>query len=124
MAERRPHQHHGGHACLRADQAGRAEHRVADQPADGNRDQRVAQGERRHEERPRDEHQQADAEASPERGRVEEAEHAQALGHGLDAPRRRLRIDCHPTPFAGITRIRFSGVISAPRVRSTPVSAL
>jgi hypothetical protein len=43
LSERRPHQHHRGHARVGADQRGYAEHRVADQAADEDREERLRQ---------------------------------------------------------------------------------
>ena len=54
-------------------------------PSD-DRDDGLGQRERRHEVRPRHEHEQRDAEVAPEESVVEEPEHAQALGHRFDSP--------------------------------------
>ena len=47
---------------------------------------------RGHEDRPGDDDQQADGEVRPEQAGVEEAEDAEAVGHGLDAPGGRLGV--------------------------------
>jgi len=118
LPERCALQHHRGHTCVGADQRGDAEHRVAEQAADHGREQRLPKGQaevgRRHE------HEERDAEVRPEQQRVECPEHAQALRHGLDSPRRR----CvgHVTPFAGTSRIRFCGCDLSRVERGTPVS--
>ena len=43
-----------------------------------------------------------------------DAEHAQALRDGLDAPGRRV-VRCHSAPFAGMTRSRFDGCDLSPQ---------
>ena len=60
--------------------------RVADETADEGCRERVL--EREVEVRGQNEDEQRDAEAEPEEVRVEEAEHPQALRHGLDSPTR------------------------------------
>ena len=65
---------------------GRPDHRVPDQAADENRQERVAERQGGDEERADDEHEQRDAEVPPERELVEEAERAEALRDGVDAP--------------------------------------
>ena len=113
LSERRPHQHHRRHARVGADQRGDAEHGVADEPPEDDREKRLRQRERRHEVRPRDEHQQRDAEVAPEEALVDEAEHAQPRRDRLDPPGGRVVHRCVAPPFAGITRIRSAGVFSA-----------
>ena len=71
----------GTRACAPMSPADR-EHQVPDQAADGDRDERGGKGERRHEDRPRDDDEQRDAEVAPEEREVEAAEHAQPLGNG------------------------------------------
>ena len=85
-AERRPHQHHRRYARVGADHRGDAEHRVADETAEDDREEGLRQRECGHEVRPCDEHEQRDTEAAPEETLVEEAEHAQPLGHRRDSP--------------------------------------
>ncbi len=64
LAERRAVQRHRRHARLGSDQRGGAEHRVADQPADDCREQRLLQ--RQPEIARGDEHEQRDAQVGPE----------------------------------------------------------
>ena len=73
--------------------------------ADEDREQRLAERERRHEQRADDEHEQRDAEVPQSSVWSTRLEHSQPLRHRLDAPTRRF--SCHSPPFAGMTRIRF-----------------
>jgi hypothetical protein len=111
-------QHHRRHACVGADQGREAEQRVADQPADERRRQRVPQ--REVEVRWEDEDQQRDPEVDPQQRRVDEAENPEPLGHRLDSPVGCLH-RCVDPPFAGANRIRFDGCdlspLGAPRCR-------
>ena len=103
LPERSPLEHHRRHAPVRADQRSQREHRVPDQPADERRRERVLQ--RQVEVGRQHEHEQRDAEVDPEQRRVDEAEHAKPLRHGLDSPGWRF----HTAPFAGPNQIRFDG---------------
>ena len=69
-------QNHRRHARVRPDQARRPDHRVPDQAADENRQERVAERQGGDEERADDENQQRDAKVPPERELVEKAERA------------------------------------------------
>ena len=89
-SERSAHQHHGGHAGLRADRGRGGEHRLPDRTADRDRDQRIGERQRRDEIRARDEDEQRDAEIAPEQAGVEKAEHAQPPGHRIDSPGRAI----------------------------------
>ena len=118
-AERRPQEHHRRHARLRADRCGEAEQRVAEYPADEDREQRFGQRERGDEERARDEHEQAQTEAAPQHPVLERAERPQPVRDRTDAPGRCTV--AHLPPFAGMTRIRFNGCDLSRAARDTPV---
>ena len=69
------------------------EQQVADERSRDDRTKRLGQRERepevarrQDEERARDDHEQRDGQVRPEQEAVEDAEHAQPLGYGLDAP--------------------------------------
>ena len=85
-AERGAEQDHRRDPGIRPDQPGRPDHRVPDQAADENRQERIAERQGGDEERADDEDEQRDAEVPPERQLVEEPEGAEALRDGVDAP--------------------------------------
>ena len=85
-AEGRTQEHHAGHAGIRADERGEREQRVPDERSDENREKRVAQRERRHEQRADDDHEQRHRQVPPQERRVEPAQDLQPRGDGVDAP--------------------------------------
>ena len=85
-AERGAEQDHRRDPGIRPDQACRPDHRVPDQAADENREERIAERQGGDEKRADDEDEQRDAEVPPERQLVEEPEDAEALRDRVDAP--------------------------------------
>ena len=86
LAERRAHERHPRDARVGADHPGDREHRVSDQTADDDRDERGGQRQRGHEHRSGHDDEERDPEVPPEKAGLEPAQHPQARRHGLDAP--------------------------------------
>ncbi len=116
LPERRAEDDHPRHARVGADRAGDPEQQVPDERGRDDRDERRAEREAEpevavDEHGARDDHEQAYGEAAPEQEEVDEPEHAQALGHRLDAPARCPVV--HRLPPPALPGSGSSGVISA-----------
>ena len=91
--EHRPEQDHAGNALPRAGEADERERNGADQAPDGDREERLPQAERRHQQRAGDHDEQADRQIAPEDPEVEARQLPQRGMDGADAPCRRLALE-------------------------------
>ena len=86
LAERRAHERHPRDACVGPDHPGDREHRVPDQAAHDDCDERGGQGQRRHEDRSGHDDEERDSEIPPQKAGLEPTQHPEARRHRLDAP--------------------------------------
>ena len=86
LSERSAHQRHARHARVGADHPGDGDHRIPDDAADDDRDERCGERQRRHENGAGHDHEQRHAEVPPQEPRFEPAEHVQSRRDRVDPP--------------------------------------